>query len=388
MLVWAVGATALSLILIFLFRAYRRQIRNICRQMAFLREQKTNLLLGSELPYSELNELTDRINECVAQARESEREAEKKNRVQKEVITGLSHDIRTPLTSLSGYFQLLEGSEEKNVERNEKKDGERDEKENEGKDVEGNEKKGGEQNEELCRHYISVIRSRIDSLEDMLEELFTFSRLTDEEYALETSPVDFKKSVYDAVFSFYDSFNEKGIVPEISFCEEALPIQANEEAVRRILQNIIKNVLVYGESAVRLTLDRKEKSKETNSREKDGQEKIKQEKKSQKGAGQDRTGRKEREQEENTREEREQDGESRKEGRWEAVFTCENLVKDPEKIDVTRVFERFYKTDVARTHTSTGLGLSIAKELAECMGGKMEAEVTDGWFTVRVRFGL
>ncbi|MCD8119479.1 MAG: HAMP domain-containing histidine kinase [Lachnospiraceae bacterium] len=376
MLVWAVVATVLLLVLIFIFRAYRRQIRNICRQMAFLEEQKTNLLLGSELPYSELNELTDRINACVTQARESERTAEKRNKALKEVITGLSHDIRTPLTSLSGYFQLLEGSY------------------GEGKVGE----KNGERNDEQRRHYISVIRSRIDSLDDMLEELFTFSRLTDEDYVLETAPMDFKKSVYDTVFSFYDNFNEKGIKPEICFCEEALPIQANEEAVRRILQNMIKNVLVHGESAVRLTLareecGREEKDQESNSREGDredkrGQNEISQETNCQKRNGQDKSDQKEGRQDGKRQEERKQEGDSRKEGRPEAVFTCENRVNNPEEIDAARVFDRFYKNDAARTHTSTGLGLSIAKEIAERMGGKMEAEVVDGWFTVRVRFGL
>lgn len=103
----------------------------------------------------------------------------------KETITNLSHDIRTPLTSLDGYFQLLSQSE----------------------------------SEEEQQHYIAVIQSRIISLKDMLEELFTYTKLQNESYEIALEPVDFGKCVFDTVFSFYDEFQKKGIKPEIDFCE-------------------------------------------------------------------------------------------------------------------------------------------------------------------------
>ena len=101
----------------------------------------------------------------------------------KETVTNLSHDIRTPLTSLDGYFQLLSQAE----------------------------------TPEEREHYIAVIRERISSLKWMPEELFTFTRLQDESYDLSLEQMDFGKCVYDTAFSFYDDFQRKGVRPEISF---------------------------------------------------------------------------------------------------------------------------------------------------------------------------
>ena len=68
------------------------------------------------------------------------------------------------------------------------------------------------------------------------------------------------------------------------------------------------------------------------------------------------------------------------------IFECLNDVQCAEEIDIEKVFTRFYKADSARTQTSTGLGLSIAKGLVEKMGGIIEAELKEQRFGVRVVF--
>lgn len=57
-----------------------------------------------------------------------------------------------------------------------------------------------------------------------------------------------------------------------------------------------------------------------------------------------------------------------------------------EKLDVNRVFDRFYKADQARSKNSTGLGLSIAKGLVMKMKGSIKAELEDGWFGIEIEF--
>ena len=131
------------------------------------------------------------------------------------------------------------------------------------------------------------------------------------------------------MFSFYDEFQKKGIKPEIDFCEGHFSILGNAEAVRRALQNIIKNALEHGKKEITLNL-----YKDKN----------------------------------------------------EIVFRCSNDVENPSEVDIHEVFSRFYKADSARSNISTGLGLSIAKELIERMQGTIAAELEMDCFGIEIRF--
>ena len=70
------------------------------------------------------------------------------------------------------------------------------------------------------------------------------------------------------------------------------------------------------------------------------------------------------------------------------IFKCSNDVKNVDEIDMKQVFLRFYKADSARTHTSSGLGLSIANGLTENMGGTIEAGLKEQIFSIKVSFDL
>lgn len=295
MWIWALAAIITSIATILLFAAYRRQVKNTCRHLVFLKEKQTNFRLRSGLPFSELNALSDAINEILDASEKLKFETASKERNLKEAITNISHDIRTPLTSLDGYFQLLNAAD----------------------------------SEKERKQYVDIIQNRINNLKEMLEELFTYTKLQDEAYVLQTEPMDVNGCVCSAILSFYNEFREKGIVPQTEFCEDSMIIKGNAEAVKRIVQNILKNVLEHGSKEVVIELKR------TNS---------------------------------------------------QVLFICSNKVENPENIDITQIFSRFYKADPARTHSSTGLGLAIAKSLAECMDGRMTAELEGDWFKMQVEF--
>lgn len=290
---WAVAATALSIVFGCILCIYRRQVKDICRQLSFLHEEVTNLRITGSTPYGDLNQMIDGINILIDDVAARIRDQAAGETVLKETITNLSHDIRTPLTSMNGYFTLLAQSTD------------------EGERV----------------HYIEIIRRRLASLELILEELFVYTKLQDEHYEIELETVDFHKCVFDMVFSYYEEFERRGIVPELDFCEESCPVTGNEEALQRILQNIIKNAMVHGAGKIRFGL--------------------------------------------------------RQQGRA-VVFLCANELREELDIDVDQIFKRFYKMDRARSLGSSGLGLSIARGLTERMEGKISAKVCDGWFEIKV----
>ena len=72
----------------------------------------------------------------------------------------------------------------------------------------------------------------------------------------------------------------------------------------------------------------------------------------------------------------------------QAVLRISNQVTHTEQINIDQVFERFYKADVARSKTSTGLGLSIAKELVSRMDGEIEAKIEKKEFIVEMNFPI
>lgn len=297
MIIWAAAATAAAITATVILTAYRRQVRRTCRQLTFINSKQTNLRITSELPFPELNELTDGINEIVDISRRIQKDSQHNEENLKEIITNLSHDIRTPLTSMDGYFQLLLKSDKEN---------ERD-------------------------HYISIIQNRITSLKDMLEELFTYTKLQNENYRIDMEVVDFAKIVFDTVFSFYDEFEGKDMQPQIDFFEGHLPVSGNAEAIRRVIQNIIKNALEHGRNKIRLALY-------------------------QEGA--------------------------------QNIFCCENDMTNQEQLDMERIFSRFYKADSARGSASAGLGLAIAKELTERMNGSIAAFAEENIFRIEIRFDV
>ena len=121
------------------------------------------------------------------------------------------------------------------------------------------------------------------------------------------------------------------IQPDIQITEEQLYIHGNRQGLCRVIQNVIKNGLDHGEKKISIVLERDQN---------------------------------------------------------QLVLRISNQVTHPEQINIDQVFERFYKADVARSKTSTGLGLSIAKELVSRMDGEIEAKIEKKEFIGEMNFPI
>ena len=91
-----------------LFWKYQRQVKDICRQLWFLMKHDSNMLITREMDFGGIGELADVLNEWLELKRREKKEYLKKEEMISDTYTNLSHDIRTPLTSLDGYFQTGE----------------------------------------------------------------------------------------------------------------------------------------------------------------------------------------------------------------------------------------------------------------------------------------
>lgn len=297
MIIWTAAVTILCIILIIMIVLILRQIDTICRCLDFIKSHKTNMKLLSDTPLKSVNRLIDNINELLSETAEERMAVKKEDRSLKDSLTGISHDIRTPLTSLSGYFQLLEGTEDP---------------------------------EERAR-YSAVIKARIRDLESMLENLFSYTKLQDGDYKLPMTRINFTECVINTALAFYEQFSEKGITPHIDIDENPVFIYGNTAAACRVLQNILKNALEHGTEYISVSLHT------------DGSK---------------------------------------------TFFRCANKCKTPDEIDISGVFKKFYKADPARSDTSTGLGLTIARELAGRMDGMLEASLDGDIFSICASFTI
>ena len=276
---------------------YQRQVKDICRQLAFLMKHDSNMLIHREFGLGGIGMLSDRLNDLLELRRKEKQYYQEKETLIADTYTNLSHDIRTPLTSLDGYFQLMEACE----------------------------------NVEEQRRYLNIIHERIHSLNEMLEELFMFTKLKNESYHLELTSCCINRILKETVFSYYDDWVRREIQPDIQITEEQLYIDGNKQGLSRIIQNVIKNDLDHGEKKIRIVLKREQNR---------------------------------------------------------AVLRISNQVIASEKIDIEHVFDRFYKADAARSKTSTGLGLSIAREFVRRMNGEIGAKIEENEFIVEMSFNL
>ena len=130
----------------------------------------------------------------------------------KEAVTNISHDLRTPLTAINGYLDLLENEDKsENVER-----------------------------------YISQISNRTEALKNLTEELFRYSVVTSTQ-ELKPERMDVVRALEESLLSFYAVMQEKRIQPEIELPEEPVFCELDTDAVNRIFSNIISNALKYSE---------------------------------------------------------------------------------------------------------------------------------------------
>lgn len=261
--------------------------------MVFIKENDTNMIIYNDIIEKEILNLTSLINLMCEEHKAKENILKEKDKRLKIAMAGISHDIRTPLTSLRGFFELLET----------------------------------ETDTEKKKKYSKIIDGKLIELTELLEELFTYTKLQNEDYVLELGRYDFTKIVLGTLFSFYGTFKDKNIETELDIYEEQVIVTCNDVAVKRMLSNILKNAMLHGSGKIEIIYKTEN-------------------------------------------------------GRVE--FLCKNSVENPWEIDISQVFDRFYKADMARSKGSTGLGLSVAKELAGRMGGDISACIKDGMFIIKL----
>lgn len=251
-------------------------------------------------PNQELEKLAYEINEYVGAYFMQQAEFRQNVRDIRSEITNLSHDLRTPLTSILGYLDLIESQ---NLTSDQIK-------------------------------ALEVIKRRSLQLNSLVEQLYEYARLENNEYRMCLEPIDIYRILKEHILDSYSEFEEAGIymIPHLPEQNQGIYIQADRNGLERILNNLTSNTLKYCNGSAGISLEIENDF---------------------------------------------------------AVLIYQTARGELSDYDVLHLFDRFYRKDQARAASqSSGLGLTVTKLLVEQMNGKIYARAEDESLEIILRFPL
>lgn len=276
------GMAVAILILALKIALMRKAARELGEGLAEKLRADTNTLIDVSTRDRDMLRLASQINRELRRLRDQRLRYQQGDLELKAAVTNISHDLRTPLTAICGYLDMLE-QEDKSPQ---------------------------------AREYVEIIRGRAELLRQLTEELFRYCIVLSDSGGLASEQVDVNDLLEASLAAAYASLTRVGIEPKIHMPEEKVARRLDRAALSRIFSNLLSNALKYsdGDLEVELTTD----------------------------------------------------------GRIIFANHCRALTT----VEVEKLFDRFYTVEAARK--STGLGLSIARALAERMGGGLTAEYQNG----------
>lgn len=213
-MVWvvvSVAVLALSIGLLLKIVAMRHSLKEISQELEYRLRADTNTLISVSSGDREIRALASKLNTQLETLRAQRLRYESGDSQLKDSMTNLSHDIRTPLTAICGYLDLLEGQP---------------------------------LTDEQSR-YLAVVRERANAMRALTEELLQFSVTTSSIDSLEMEPVCLNEVLEESLAGFYGVFTSVGIVPRIRIPENHVVLSLDRKALRRIFDNILSNASKY-----------------------------------------------------------------------------------------------------------------------------------------------
>lgn len=207
-------------LLIIKILSMQKSIDEICREFYKRLSSDTNTLIDISSGDPHLMKMASEINDQLRLLRRQRHRYQQGDLELKEAVTNISHDLRTPLTAISGYLNLLER----------------------------------EKKSPAVEQYLSQIGNRTEVLKNLTEELFRYSVVTSV-HDLKTESLDVVRVLEESLLSFYAAMQEKEVRPEIQLPEEPVWRELDEGAVNRIFSNIISNALKYSDGDLSVVMD-------------------------------------------------------------------------------------------------------------------------------------
>ncbi len=279
----------INILLIMKICIMKKSIKEIEILLSNILKLDTNNLITTSSSDKYIKKLVVILNNELKELREQKLQYKTGNQELKKYITNISHDLRTPLTAINGYIDLI-------------------------------------QKEELSepqKKYLNILKNKSNELTELISQLFDFSKTLDIDIHIKAERCCINEILEETLLSYYTIFKEKNIIPDISICKEKIYKVINKTSLIRIFENILSNVSKYSNGNFKVEL--KENGK--------------------------------------------------------IIFS--NKATSLDATTVQKIFDRYFTVENAKK--STGLGLSIAKQLVELNNGNIKAKYIKGYLIIEIR---
>lgn len=202
------------LIVLTKYISQSRQLHKITGEISGFLENDTVDTLLALSDEKEIQELLVQVNVLLEHQRELEKERKKQEDSNRKMLANISHDLKTPLTVILGYSEMIRNQE-------------------------------GISLDSIQQKVEKIYRKTTDVLE-MINIFFDLVKIESGELALEMQTLDLCEIARNEILNYYDMLQEGGFQVEIDIPEDEIPVDADKQAVKRILANLIQNAIKYG----------------------------------------------------------------------------------------------------------------------------------------------
>ena len=203
--------SAVSFILCMKIHMLKVSMAEIRAQLADWLKTDTNTLISISSSDRQLRLLAADLNRQLRQLRRQRRQYLDGDKELKDAVTNISHDLRTPLTAICGYLDLLEAEEK---------------------------------SEKVTRCFMAI-QNRAEVLKQLTEELFRYSIIMSVQEPVQLEPLCVNVILEQSIVSFYATLTKRGITPQIDITEKKIMRTLNRTAFLRVLNNILNNAVKY-----------------------------------------------------------------------------------------------------------------------------------------------
>lgn len=209
--------------IMFMFKIYimKKSIREIEQSFKYILKSDTNNTISITSEDKEIKVLASSLNKELIDLRNQKLQYKNGNQEIKRLITDISHDLRTPLTAISGYIELL----------------------------------SEEQLNKKQKEYVKIIDNKTNELTSLTEQLRDLSIGIDLERKVRQENCCINDILEETIASYYNSFKEKNIIPQISICDKKIYRNVDRDMIIRAFENLISNAIKYSDSNCNIALD-------------------------------------------------------------------------------------------------------------------------------------